>query len=54
MWHFIWFGIYQGSMWVIYHLEWPFFERYKISKEPWPWNENKEEWKKKVVESLKL
>jgi hypothetical protein len=25
------------SMYLIYHIELPFFERYKISNEPWPW-----------------
>jgi methylsterol monooxygenase len=30
--------------WVIYHIEHPFFERYKVTSDPWPWNENREEW----------
>jgi sterol desaturase/sphingolipid hydroxylase (fatty acid hydroxylase superfamily) len=31
---------------MIYRLELPFFERYKITKEAWPWHENREEWMK--------
>jgi len=27
-------------MWAIYEIELPFFERYKISQDPWPWKEN--------------
>jgi len=27
----------QFIYWLIYHLELPFFEQYKISKTPWPW-----------------
>ena len=25
------------AMWAIYHIELPFFERYKINNEKWPW-----------------
>jgi sterol desaturase/sphingolipid hydroxylase (fatty acid hydroxylase superfamily) len=41
-------------MWAIYHSEVPFFERYKITNDPWPWNENKEEWNKLVKKSILL
>ena len=29
---------------VLYHFEWPSFEKYKSSKYPWPWNEDKDFW----------
>jgi hypothetical protein len=54
IWHIAWWVIYQSSMWLVYHLEHPFFEKYKISKEPWPWNENKTEWVAKVKKSIVL
>lgn len=41
-------------MWTIYHVELPFFERYKISNEPWPWNENRQEWNKLLWKSIKM
>jgi sterol desaturase/sphingolipid hydroxylase (fatty acid hydroxylase superfamily) len=41
-------------MWVIYHIEHPFFERYKINHDPWPWKENREEWNKLLKKSLRL
>lgn len=42
------------SMYLIYHIELPFFERYKISNEPWPWYENREEWNALLKKSIKL
>lgn len=41
-------------MWFIYHIELPFFERYKINHEPWPWNQNRAEWNKLLWKSIKL
>ncbi len=41
-------------MWLIYHIELPFFERYKISSDPWPWAENKEEWNILLKKSIAL
>jgi hypothetical protein len=41
-------------MWFIYHIEHPFFERYKINNDPWPWNKNREEWNELLWKSLKL
>lgn len=38
---------------VIYWLNWPFFERYKTTNEPWPWQEDKEEFKRKLWQSIK-
>jgi len=32
------------GLYVIYHIEHPFFERYKVSPKPWPWHKNREEW----------
>jgi sterol desaturase/sphingolipid hydroxylase (fatty acid hydroxylase superfamily) len=42
------------SMYLIYHIELPFFERYRISSEPWPWYENREEWMALLKKSMKL
>ena len=44
----------NSIMWLIYHVELPFFERYKINPEPWPWHENKEEWNRLVKKSILL
>jgi len=41
-------------MWAIYYIELPFFERYKINREPWPWNKDKEEWRKLIKKTLLL
>lgn len=37
-WHTGWNLFVNLAMWVIYHIELPFFERYKINSNPWPWN----------------
>jgi len=41
-----WFGytFFNFIMYIIYHLEWPFFEKYKVTKNPWPWNDKNEDW----------
>jgi hypothetical protein len=36
----------QAIFYVLYHFEIPFFEKFKAIEEPWPWNQNKEEWHK--------
>ena len=36
----------QGFYTLCYTLELPIIERYKSLEEPWPWNDNKEEWDK--------
>jgi len=41
-------------MWGIYHIEHPFFERYKANSEPWPWNKDQKEWKILINKTLKL
>lgn len=41
-------------MWLIYHLEVPFFERYKINSEPWPWKKDKKLWKEFLCKSILL
>ena len=40
--YFLFFGpstifLYNFIFWMIHRAEMPFFEQYKISKEPWPW-----------------
>lgn len=37
---------------VIYHLEWDFFERYKINPNPWPWKKDREAWVKLMRKSV--
>ena len=29
--------MFQLIYFIIYHLEWPFFEQYKVNSTPWPW-----------------
>jgi sterol desaturase/sphingolipid hydroxylase (fatty acid hydroxylase superfamily) len=41
-------------MWGIYHVEHPFFERYKINSFPWPWKQNPAEWRELLTKSLLL
>ena len=37
----------------IYIMEIPFFERYRIlPNKPWPWKENKEEWRKTFKKTM--
>lgn len=31
-------------MYVVYKMNHPFFEQFKVNSEPWPWNENYKEW----------
>lgn len=38
--------------WFVYRLEHPFFERYKITSEPWPWYDNPKEWYSLVWETI--
>ena len=54
LWHGFWVLVSNLGMWAIYHAEIPFFERYKISSSPWPWNENKKEWRSLLIKSLAL
>ena len=37
LWHAVVFLVGNFMMWIIYHLELDFFERYKITSQPWPW-----------------
>jgi len=47
---FIFFNL---IMYVIYHMEHPFFERYKINDRPWPWNNKNEDWNGMLKTSIK-
>lgn len=38
---------------IIYSLKLPFFERYKVSSDLWPWEQDKEEWNKLVKRTIK-
>lgn len=39
---------------VIYHLEWDFFERYKINPNPWPWKKDRKAWVQLMQKSVLL
>ena len=54
VWNSFWFIFSQLAMWLIYHLEHPFFERYKVNADPWPWQENAAEWRELAKKSIKL
>ena len=39
--------------WVIYRLELPFFEQYRVFKEePWPWKADPEGWRQKIIKAF--
>ena len=46
------YALFYSYMYVIYHLELPFFERYKITNNPWPWNDKSEDWNAKLKKTL--
>ena len=54
LWHAFWVIVTNLIMMVIYKAELPFFERYKVNSNPWPWNENKDEWKSILKKSVGL
>jgi sterol desaturase/sphingolipid hydroxylase (fatty acid hydroxylase superfamily) len=54
LWHYTWLITANLVLYIIYHIEHPFFERYKATKRPWPWHENKEEWRKILHKSIKF
>ena len=39
-------------MYAIYKVELPFFERYRISSEPWPWKTNPKEFNSKLISTF--
>jgi len=51
-WHQFWFIFCNMVMWIIYKLESPFFERYKVHDKEWPWKRNAEEWRKTLKETI--
>jgi len=52
--HLAVFSIANVTMYFIYHFEIPFFERYKISKEPWPWYKDPQKWNKQLKQTIKV
>ena len=52
-WHYLWLIVANIQLYFIYHLEHPFFERYKVNTLQWPWNENREEWNILLKKSLR-
>ena len=54
LWHegfFILVNVYFG---IIYYIKHPFFEKYKTTSEPWPWEEDKEKFKVQLKKTFKL
>ncbi len=60
-WVYFWtiniFGVFMRvilnmGMWAIYSSRIPFFERYKVTSTPWPWEENYEAWRKLLRKTL--
>lgn len=51
--HEIAYLIFNSLYIFIYFLKMPFFERYKVSSDPWPWQEKKEEWNKLLSRTIK-
>lgn len=47
------FAIGNLGMLVIYWIELPFFERYKINSQPWPWKANTEKFKVQIMKTVK-
>ena len=45
VWHSIVFLSGNLMMYPIYHFKLPFFERYKVSNQPWPWDEDNKAWR---------
>lgn len=39
---------------IIYNLEWKFFEQFKVEDEPWPWQEDRNKWKLQLNKTIKL
>lgn len=52
--HATWILYSNLSMYVIYKMKHPFFEQFKVNNDPWPWDENPEEWRKMLKKSISL
>jgi sterol desaturase/sphingolipid hydroxylase (fatty acid hydroxylase superfamily) len=46
------FWVLNLGMYIVYHIQHPFFEKYKINMNPWPWNADREEWKLMLKRTL--
>jgi len=44
----------NGIMGIIYKIKLPFFEKYRVSDKPWPWESQPELWKKILRKTLKV
>lgn len=47
------FIMYNLTLFFIYKAKLPFFEQYKNTDKPWPWEDNPEEWEKLKLKSFK-
>lgn len=43
--HLFWLIVINLCFWMIYRANHPFFERFKSNEDPWPWQEDPNEWK---------
>eukprot|EP00347_Sterkiella_histriomuscorum_P001572 403371515 len=48
-----WYFIVNGFFLIIYKLNHPLIEKYKVTTELWPWQENYREWRKLLRKSIK-
>lgn len=53
IWHEFIFILVNLYFAIIYYLNLPFFERYKTTSEPWPWEDNKEKFKQQLKSTFK-
>eukprot|EP00347_Sterkiella_histriomuscorum_P015948 403355075 len=53
-WSAISYFLYNFIFWIIYHLELPFFEQFKIYDGDWPWKEDPQAWRELLIKSFKL
>jgi methylsterol monooxygenase len=52
--HQVTWAIVNLYYYVIYHIEHPFFEQYKVHDQEWPWKENRKEWNRVLWQATKL
>ena len=54
IWHLIVTVVLNICMFCVYKFNHPFFEQYKSSYDKWPWEKDKKDWNKKLLDSIKL
>ena len=46
--------IWQLIFWLIYHLKWDCFERYKVLEDSWPWESDPDTWASFLIKIFRL